>query len=107
MFSQKQEPKPRKTMPLPKRDSKFIDTPYKVSLFVDILGRREIDGATHYRIVVTKNQGTKGQVSHEVFRRYNAFHEQLFSKLEDRGFLSLPDYPKKKFNPFMSEKDKM
>ncbi len=49
--------------------------------------------------------GTDGTVCKDIYRRYNAFHEQLFSKLEARGFLDLPEFPKKKFNPFMSEKD--
>jgi hypothetical protein len=69
------EPQARKTMPLAVRPSQFMDTAYKVSLFVDIFGQKKINNATHYQIRVTKNEGAENIVFRDIYRRYNAFHE--------------------------------
>ena len=93
-------------MPLAARPSQFMDTAYKVSLYVDILDCKQIDNATHYQVRVTKNRGTEDIVFSDVYRRYSDFHKQLFVKFEGQGYKDLPSFPRKQVNLFMDGKDK-
>ena len=89
-------------IPRKMRRKKYTDSQFKATISVDIVGNKDMNGATHFIICVTKHKGSGRHEQQLVYKRYNhwlEFHNSLIAAQFD----NLPDFPPKKIGLFMTK----
>ena len=70
---------------------------------MDITDSKEFNGARHYGILLTWNHSSGEVEQKKLYKRYNAWLDDLYVKLQAAGFDNLPDFPPKKIGFLMTE----